>query len=374
MAAHRGMEPLPVTVDLLFALGSLFKAAKYRSSAQYFAVAKCKHIEAGFQWTDLARSQSIRSIQKGMGPAAPKLDIFFDNVRLDLAESLSSAYNELEVPIPTRVKEPYVTALTAVWFLLRGIEIANVFGSDVKFNKANRSVTVRLPVSKTDTEGKGCERTHVCICSPRHRPSCSASTPASLMFTSLQKCSCTEGRRPLCVFYALLDLVVRRRRAGSYDPEAPLFGEDGVPPSAKQLTKLAQVYAFVLHNESLHDWSPAAIDEWSQHCFRVSGSQLFARSGVALPVIQVIGRWGSLAVWRYVQESVFNPTQTASLVRLSGQADASSSEQPALVTAGFDEAAVSALVRRVVAECWQNKATDSGAPPEDQVRSQALRE
>ena len=29
---HRGMEPLPVTVDLLF-VGSLFKAAKYRSSA-----------------------------------------------------------------------------------------------------------------------------------------------------------------------------------------------------------------------------------------------------------------------------------------------------------------------------------------------------
>ena len=84
MAEHRGLEPLPVTVDLV---GSLFKAAKYRSSAQYFAVAKCKHIEAGFQWTqqlDLARSQAIRSIQRGMGPSSPKLDLFFDNVKVGL--------------------------------------------------------------------------------------------------------------------------------------------------------------------------------------------------------------------------------------------------------------------------------------------------
>eukprot|EP00439_Symbiodinium_sp_Y106_P052492 s2729_g7.t1 len=210
----------------------------------------------------------------GDGPSSPKLDLFFDNVKLDFSASLASAYDELEVPLTVRVKEPFVTALTAVWFLLRGIEIANVVGNDVRFNKGNRSVTVRLPVSKTvaktDTEGKGCERTHVCICSPRHDPGCAASTPPALMFTSLQKCSCREGRHPLCVFHALLDLVVRMRRTGSYDPQAPLFGDKGVPPSAKQLTKLAQVCAFALHNEALHEWSPAAIEKWSQHCFRVS--------------------------------------------------------------------------------------------------------
>ena len=141
MAEHRGLEPLPVTVDLVFALGSLFKAAKYRSSAQYFAVAKCKHIESGFQWTqqlDLARSQAIRSIQRGMGPSSPKLDLFFDNVKLDFSASLASAYDELEVPLTVRVKEPFVTALTAVWFLLRGIEIANVVGNDVRFNKGQQ--------------------------------------------------------------------------------------------------------------------------------------------------------------------------------------------------------------------------------------------
>ena len=357
MAEHRGLEPLPVTVDLV---GSLFKAAKYRSSAQYFAVAKCKHIEAGFQWTqqlDLARSQAIRSIQRGMGPSSPKLDLFFDNVKLDFAASLDSAYDELELPLTVRVKEPFVTALTAVWFLLRGIEIANVVGNDVRFNKANRSVTVRLPVSKTDTEGKGCERTRICICSPRHDPGCAASTPPALMFTSLQKCSCREGRHPLCVFHALLDLVVRKRRTGSYDPQAPLFGDDGVPPSAKQLTKLAQVCAFVLHNEALHEWSPAAIEKWSQHCFGVSGAQLFARAEVTLPVIQVIGRWGSLAIWRYVQESVFCPTKTAALVRFSGQAASSEFRPSTTSSTGFDEAAVSALVHRVVAESWQSKAT-----------------
>ena len=85
--------------------------------------------------------------------------------------------------------------------------------------------------------------------------------------------------------------------------------------------------------------------------------QLFARAEVTLPVIQVIGRWGSLAIWRYVQDSVFCPTKTAALVRFSGQAVSSEFRPSTTPSTGFDEAAVSALVHRVVAASWQSKAT-----------------
>ena len=57
--------------------------------------------------------------------------------------------------------------VVAFWFLLRGIE--NVACSDVVLRRDPRAVRLRLPVSKTDVEGKGCERAHACICRPRHR-------------------------------------------------------------------------------------------------------------------------------------------------------------------------------------------------------------
>ena len=46
-----------------------------------------------------------------------------------------------------------------------------------------------------------------------------------------------------------------------------------------------------------------AIVRWSQHVFRVAGAQLFARSSLDVAYIQLLGRWGSSSVLRYVQEA-----------------------------------------------------------------------
>ena len=228
---------------------------------------------------------------------------------------LQCSHTDLEVPVPLRAREPFATAITAVWFLLRGIEVAGgIKGEDVRFNRSEKAVTVRLPVSKTDLEGKGCERRHVCICSLVHDQGCPHSDDLATMFTALQKCKCSSGRHPLCVLHALLEMVVRRRKEGSYDPSQPLFGDGQVAVTQRQLTQLARACAFVLQQETLFEWSPAVLDKWSQHCFRVSGAQLFARAGVPLPVIQVIGRWGSMAVMRYVQDAIFVPDRTAAQV------------------------------------------------------------
>ncbi|CAE7259953.1 ftsH [Symbiodinium sp. CCMP2592] len=359
MAAKRQMPPLPVTVSLIDCIGALLKAGRYRSAAQYFSVAKTKHIESGWDWSqqlDLARAQAIRSITRGMGPSSPKLDLFFDGIQNDFASSISRAYSELEVPIPLRLEEPDTTAITATWFLLRGIEIANVVGSDVRFNRQERSVTVRLPVSKTDLEGKGCERKHFCICRPSHESGCTGDTDSAVMFTVLQRCRCRGGFNVLCVFHSLLALVVKRRRAGSYDPEQPLFGKGPNPPTARQLTQLAQVCAFVLQRETLSDWSPVALEKWSQHCFRVAGSQLFARAEISLPVIQVLGRWGSMSIMRYVQDSLYIPSRTSQQVRAALAGEAASSSSGTTQAGTTNNVEVETIVRRVVAECWQSKA------------------
>ena len=129
-------DPTHGGVDL-----ALLKAGRYRSAAQYYAVAKAKHIEVGFDWTqqlDLARSQEIRSIPRGMDPATAKMDWMFDNITASFAEQ------------PLRMEEPFATSLTAIWFLLRGIEIANLVRGDVRFNRSEVVFPLRVSITSLD--------------------------------------------------------------------------------------------------------------------------------------------------------------------------------------------------------------------------------
>ena len=213
--SSRGHQP--VTVKQISDVGSLFKAARYRSPGQYFSVAKGKRVEAGYTWSqalDLARSQAIRSIVRGMGPAAPKLDL------------------HLESAPPMCVQ-------------------------DVTFSQDPRQVTLQLPRSKT---------------------------------------------------------VIALQKGQAFRPEAYLFGTEGRMPTARQVTALAKCCAITLGQESLDDWHAGALDRWAQHSFRVAGAQFLARCGIDVAVIQLIGRWGSNAIFRYVQTAAFVPERAAQTV------------------------------------------------------------
>ena len=361
MASSRGLAPVPLSVELIDKVGSILKAARYRSPAQYYAIAKEKHMQQGFAWSpelELARNQAIRSVLRGVGPSEPKLDLEVDKAGDDFANKMASAYFQLQQPEHVRLPYPAETVVAASWFLLRGIEIANVTCADVTFRKERRAVVVRLPVSKTDVEAKGCERTHVCICNPVHVPGCPAETHASLMFTRLQKCSCSQGRSPLCVFHALMHIVLDLRLRQQFLPEKFLFGHEGAP-AVRQVSALAQSAAFVLQEQSLFEWGPKAVEKWAQHSFRVAGAQMFARANIPLPTIQVIGRWGSTAIMRYVQNSVFVPEQAALTVQAawsSSPAPSSSSTPSSQTPSSTSSSEVWAIVRRVVSEVWQHQA------------------
>ena len=103
----------------------------------------------------------------------------------------------------------------------RGIELANVQARDVTFNRAARTVKLQLPVSKTDTEAKGCFRIHQCICNPAHDPGCRQTTPPELFGTEFQKCSCRNGMSILCVYRSLLQVVVQLRKEQKWQPTVP---------------------------------------------------------------------------------------------------------------------------------------------------------
>ena len=71
LCSSRQLQPFPVTVEVINAVGSLFKAGRYWSASQYYSVARSKHVETGHpscQALEVARSQAIRSIVRGMGP------------------------------------------------------------------------------------------------------------------------------------------------------------------------------------------------------------------------------------------------------------------------------------------------------------------
>ena len=198
------------------------------------------------------RNQAIRSVLRAVGPSEPQLDLEIDKATDKFAGQMAAAYNQLQQPEHVRLPCPAETATAASWFLLRGVEIANVTCADVSFHKERRAVNLRLPVSKTDVEAKGCERTHVCICNPVHAAGCPAETHPALMFTRLQKCSCAHGRALLCVFHAVMHIVLDLSLRQQFAPEKFLFGNEGVF-SVTDRSALAQSAAFVLQEQSLFE-------------------------------------------------------------------------------------------------------------------------
>ncbi|OLP99308.1 hypothetical protein AK812_SmicGene18150 [Symbiodinium microadriaticum] len=284
LCAARSLDPLPLTQEKIFKVGALLKEGKYRSSAQYFSVAKQRHREAEYAWTDaldLAVQQAVRSISRGLGPARPKRDLFVDRAPSDLDDQLRAAYTRLQVPAEHQFAEPCAVLAMALWFLLRGIEVANVRCTDVHLNRNDR--LVRLLPFDLPTGG------HV---------------------------------------HSAANLFVYRRAAALC--------------ALSMVARLAQVVGYCLHNDASEEWMLSQLEDWAEHAFRVAGAQLLARSLVPLPTIQMLGRWGSMAVMRYVQEAVMNqPTVTAAAVasHLSGA-------PPVRATDTLRD-----QVRRFVAEC-----------------------
>ena len=151
----------------------------------------------------------------------------------------------------------------------------------------------------------------------------------------------------------VLDLRLRQLFA----PEQPLFAV-GAPPTTRQVATLAQATAWVLQEQSLFEGTGSSPKVGFFSC----GGRPNVRAGanIPLPTIQVIGRWGSNAIMRYVQSAVFVPEQAARVVQAALQgldgpscvaSSASSSSSPGVTAGG-----VRSIVRRALAELWQNQA------------------
>ena len=62
---------LPLTVQSIASIAASFKAGRFRSFGNYISVAKKRHIEKGFVWSDalaLEHKSATRSVKRGLGP------------------------------------------------------------------------------------------------------------------------------------------------------------------------------------------------------------------------------------------------------------------------------------------------------------------
>jgi hypothetical protein len=279
IAATWQLPPLPVTSELIEKIGASLKAGGYKSAENYFCRAKDEHISqlriALPPDVPSAIKKATRSIKRGA--MAAKLKKAF---RIELARSQPSDINlQLWKQAPAGAAlAPIATIIMGCWFLTRGIELAAIRLVDVRLCKATKTVTITLPASKTDTAGKGVSRTHGCCCNEL----------------------ATHSWHNLCPYCIMTKYIKTWTQAFPEHRETwPLFCDR----TGCFLSKSAVIQA-VRSSVQTFD-ADAALDEdsFAEHSMRVSGAQMLARCGVDVHIIMLLGRWGSQAILRYIQEA-----------------------------------------------------------------------
>jgi hypothetical protein len=340
IARHWDLPALPLTVELVRAVACTLKQGQYRTVEPFFSIARQFHraqtdAEPGAA-VEYEITKSISSCLRGMGPSRSKDSFELEDMRpvvrklvwqqwtcvagsaqapshpsADTAtcwpSSLSfppSWWATFRSPASGRSDETRtgsectfvspdlritmdsLMCILGAWFLTREIELAAAKFSDLEFDNQARTITWFLPVSKTDQTGMGTRRSHGC-----------ASTSGS---------RCSE---PLCPFHCAW-FYCELRQALPSTTEPFLFVDD----TGQQLTKVQSILSIrsslstmrSIHEKGVAPATQTPDEEESDvggHILRVAGAQFLARCGLDLYVIQLIGRWGSMAVAKYVQEA-----------------------------------------------------------------------
>lgn len=275
-----------MTVEKLMVIAAALKAGGYRTGAQYLSLYKQVATQAGHLWSpqlEQAKTEAARSLERGMGPARR-------------AHTL-----ELEAFVLGRASSHSVdTIIVGSLWMLRGAELAALLLEQAVVDLAAGTATVALGATKTDARGQGCRRTLRCSCGSGSSSS-SGGTPLG---------------RAMCPVHALARLK-EKAIAGGFTPKHPLIpGSSGRALSAAAARRL------------LRDASGAPLTE---HSLRRMGAQLYARRGVPLPIVQFLGRWGSAAIERYVEEAL---ASRAAWAPLAAAADFDAADLVGIGTSG----------------------------------------
>ena len=157
---------LPLTVEKIANVSSLFRKCGYSSVALYLSQAKAMHIESfddhKVPWHDgLAKefNEAIRSCTRGLGAARQSQPLPLGDV--------------VVMPVDDPKKTPGFAGCPIGWrnmfvfgsmYMMREIECSLLLRKNVVICKLQKTVAVTLPASKNETVGESVTRTLGCTC------------------------------------------------------------------------------------------------------------------------------------------------------------------------------------------------------------------
>ena len=226
----------------------------------------------GHPWSEqlqLSVRKATASVTRGIGPAR-------QSAPLDLASVWAC-------DIPWRQDSPDLPlggkflVVACSFFCTREIEASLALRQHVSIDSSRNLVSWNLPCSKTDPSAVGKVRTWERVCGP-------------------------VGNKP-CAFHALkvhcehLDDMFKERPV---EDALPLFPtSSGATAKKEKVVRLIELVAISL---GLPVVSVEGRRIYGGHSLRVSGAQWMARMNVPLPLIQLMARWASDVIARYVAD------------------------------------------------------------------------
>ena len=271
------IPPWPLTSENIRAFGASMKQGGYRSAGIYFQ-SLCSYQQRTLRtpippMIRYCIKDCVRSIKRGLG--VTRLKDGFPALGLTLIP-VSEDDHPFDISSIPHARD---MAVVSTWFMLREIEMAAARASHLRVDSFE--VFILIPTYKTDTFGKLTERS--------------------------LKCTCRIRRHPMCPYHAAVRHLARLHRWGMEDGSHsyPLFPEtDGTTPSkAKMVEAIRTVISQTGQALERPDAQGRPLQRFGGHSLRVAGAQMLAASGVPLQLIQLLGRWTSLAIQRYTQES-----------------------------------------------------------------------
>ena len=281
----------PVTYESLRCFSASLKRGHYRSAALYFSAVFGHQMRVLTMPVDefckQAAKSFVRSVTRGMGPAQLK-DSF--DIRLLARVAVPPSIEAFDPATPEHVRD---VAILASWFMLREIEVAAARCSHLRLS--DTAVSLMIPVHKTDQMG-------------------------SLTTRSLQ-CACRVRAHDLCPFHAAGRHLRRVQAQDNF--EQPVAHPLVPDAQGRTMTKADMIDMFRLvigaTGETLErpDERDVSVPRFGGHVFR----QFLSRQHIPVSTIQLLGRWTSSAIERYLQAAPLVQLPRVSQTALHGLQD-----------------------------------------------------
>jgi len=268
------VDVLPLTADKIEAIGAMFRAGGYRAIDNYLSRMKDAHLAGGYMWDQFlqrAVRRVRRAVTRGIGPAR-------QSAMIDLAAAFIALKCHDGQPLCTGGPVGFRNALVCgAFWMLRELEISSALVRHVSVDAGSQSIEWNLPASKTDVKALGKTRRWGCVCAGGLAEPC----PAHAVIDQLRLLTGLFGAR--------------------FGPGMPLFPTvTGNVADKRHVVESIEVVALRI-GESLVDAYGSR--RFGGHSLRVTGARTLAALGIDVLLIQLMARWSSDVVLRYVSEA-----------------------------------------------------------------------